>query len=63
MNIWCLLYGHTWIPEVDAPDPHWHTTKKGAVLEAEAAEGEVEHYDRCRRCDERRRVQRPATNS
>lgn len=60
MNFFCLLFGHTWVPETSSPDPHWHTTKKGDVLAGTEVEGEVRYFDRCRRCGETRDVPRPA---
>jgi hypothetical protein len=60
MSFFCTLLGHTWMPETSAPDPHWHTTKKGDVLESSGTEGEVRYLDRCVRCGKTRDVPAPA---
>ena len=59
MNLFCAILGHTWVPAVSSPDPHWHTTKKGEILVQEADEGDVRYFDRCQRCGEVRDVPRP----
>lgn len=62
MNFFCRIFGHTWLPLTEAPDPRWNTTKDGVVLEA-TAEGAVRHFDECRRCRDRREVQAPIRES
>lgn len=58
MNIFCLLLGHTWIPETQSPEICWTATKGGHVLEQTAGDEPVRHYDVCRRCGERREAAR-----
>ena len=59
MSIFCTLLGHTWQPETSSPNPHWHTTKKGDVLEGASSESEVRYFDRCVRCGTTREVKKP----
>jgi hypothetical protein len=56
MNLFCRLFGHTWLPETRAPEPQWNTTKAGQVLVATFPETAVRHVEVCRRC----RTERPA---
>jgi hypothetical protein len=56
MNIFCRLFGHTWIPETRAPSVRWNTTKDGHILAPTIAEQEVRHVELCRRCG----LERPA---
>jgi hypothetical protein len=50
MNIFCIIFGHTWIPETQAPDPLWSPTKSGDILTPTVDEEAVRHFDVCRRC-------------
>lgn len=54
MNLFCRIFGHTWWPEVEAPQPRWNNTKDGDVLVPTAAETAVRHYEVCKRCGEQR---------
>lgn len=50
MNFFCLLFGHTWMPETRSPLVRWNTTKDGHTLVPTIAESEVVHVEICRRC-------------
>jgi hypothetical protein len=54
MNVFCRLFGHTWIPETRAPAVRWNTTKDGHVLNPTVAGEEIRHLEVCRRCGEER---------
>ena len=54
MNVFCRLFGHTWIPGTDAPSPRWNNNKDGHILEASVEDQEVRHFFECRRCGERK---------
>jgi len=56
MNFFCRLFGHTWWPEVDAPEVRWNTTKGMQTLASSFGEPEIRHYEVCKRCGERRDV-------
>ncbi len=55
MNVFCRLFGHTWIPITETPKVSWNTGDDGLVLHAKS-QGEVEFFDECVRCRERRSV-------
>lgn len=50
MNVFCRLFGHTWIPETRAPSVRWNTTKDGHVLNPTVGEEAIQHLEICRRC-------------
>jgi hypothetical protein len=56
MNVFCSLFGHTFVPETRAPSVRWNTTKDGQVLNPTVAEQAIQHLDVCRRCG----LERPA---
>jgi hypothetical protein len=56
MNFFCLLFGHTWVPETRAPSVRWNTTKDGQVLNPTVGEEAIQHLEVCRRCQEERSV-------
>lgn len=58
MNVFCRLFGHTWIAETRSPGVRWNTTKDGHILTSSAEESDVRHLEVCRRCGEER--SRPA---
>lgn len=51
MNVFCLLFGHTWVPETRAPKVRWNTTKDGQVLNPTAGDEAIQHLLLCRRCN------------
>ncbi len=60
MNVFCRIFGHTWLPVTEAPEPQWNTTKEGHVLAASghapaaSSNGDsVRHFQECKRCGER----------
>ncbi|MCB9915438.1 MAG: hypothetical protein H6828_09855 [Planctomycetes bacterium] len=53
MSIFCRLYGHTWIHDVESPKIRWNTDKDQVELHA-TVEGEPRFFERCVRCGERR---------
>ncbi|MFT5291998.1 MAG: hypothetical protein ACI8QS_000868 [Planctomycetota bacterium] len=53
MNVFCRIFGHTWLPVTEAPEPQWNTTKEGHVLTASSKSDDVQHYQECKRCGER----------
>ncbi|MBM3986598.1 MAG: hypothetical protein FJ294_01410 [Planctomycetes bacterium] len=55
MNIFCRLFGHTWVPVTDNPKISWNAKDDGQVLHASPA-GETRFFDECVRCRERREV-------
>jgi hypothetical protein len=54
MNVFCRLFGHTWIPETRAPSVRWNTTKEGHVLNPTIGDEAIRHLEVCRRCGEER---------
>ena len=50
MNVFCRLFGHTWVPETRAPQVRWNTTKDGQVLNATVGSETIQHLEVCRRC-------------
>ena len=58
MNIFCRIFGHTWVAVTDTPKISWNADEAGFVLNATAA-GEVRFFDECVRCRERREVVPP----
>ena len=50
MNVFCRLFGHTWIPETRTPSVRWNTTKEGHVLKPTVGEEAIRHLEVCRRC-------------
>ena len=54
MNVFCRLFGHTWIPETRVPSTRWNTTKAGHTLAATIGEEDVRHLEVCRRCGDER---------
>ena len=54
MNVFCRLFGHTWIPETRAPSVRWNTTKDGQVLNPTVGDEGIRHLEVCRRCGEER---------
>ena len=50
MNVFCLLFGHTWVPETRAPQVRWNTTKDGHVLNPTVGSETIQHLEVCRRC-------------
>ncbi len=56
MNLFCRLFGHTWIPETRAPSVRWNTTKDGHILNPTIGEEPVLHVEVCRRCGAERPV-------
>jgi hypothetical protein len=53
MNIFCRIFGHTWIHDVIDPKIAWNNDKGLVELHATAA-GEPEFFERCVRCQDRR---------
>ena len=53
MNIFCRIFGHTWIHDVDEPKIAWNNDKGLVELHA-TSDGEPRFYERCVRCQERR---------
>lgn len=54
MNVFCRLFGHTWIAETRSPSVRWNTTKDGHVLNPTIGEEAILHLEVCRRCGEER---------
>ena len=54
MNVFCRLFGHTWVPETRSPSVRWNTTKDGQVLNPTIGDEAVQHLEVCRRCNEER---------
>lgn len=54
MNVFCRLFGHTWIPETRVPTVRWNTTKDGHVLNPTVGDEGIRHLEVCRRCAEER---------
>ena len=54
MNVFCLLFGHTWVQETRAPIVRWNTTKDGHVLNPTVGTEPIRHLEVCRRCAEER---------
>ncbi len=52
MNIFCRIFGHTFVHKVTGPNIRWATTKNLSEL-SQVAAGEPEFYTECARCHER----------
>jgi hypothetical protein len=50
MNLFCLFFGHTFLPETRSPLVRWNTTKDGHILVPTIGDDEVVHVEVCRRC-------------
>jgi hypothetical protein len=50
MNLFCSLFGHTWVPETRTPSVRWNTTKDGHVLNPTIGQEAIRHLEVCRRC-------------
>ncbi len=63
MKLLCRLFkvGCTWVPEIQAPDVRWNTTKGMHTLASSFDDVEIKHFEVCRRCGERRELA-PLTN-
>ena len=55
MNIFCAIFGHTWVPRTEDSNPQWNTTKKMNVL-MPATDRTTRYFDACQRCNEEREV-------
>ena len=55
VNIFCTLFGHTWVPRTDDSDPQWNTTKAMNVL-MPSTDRKTRYYDECQRCHIQREV-------
>jgi hypothetical protein len=53
MNLFCRLFGHTWLHKVDEPKIRWTTAKNMSELEA-TVDGAPRFYLECARCKDRR---------
>ncbi len=53
MNIFCRIFGHTWIHDVEDPKIAWNNDKGQTELFA-TAESEPQFFELCVRCQERR---------
>ena len=54
MNVFCRLFGHTWVPETRSPSVRWNTTTDGHVLNPTMDGQEIRHLEVCRRCNAER---------
>jgi len=54
MNVFCRLFGHTWLPETRTPEVRWNTTKDGHILTSTAFGDGIRHVEICRRCGDER---------
>lgn len=52
MNIFCRIFGHTFVHKVDDPKIRWSNTKTLSEL-VQTTEGEPEFYTECARCGDR----------
>jgi hypothetical protein len=50
MNLFCRLFGHTWLPVTRTPLLRWNTTKEGHTLVPAIDGEEIRHLEVCRRC-------------
>ncbi len=57
MNVFCRIFGHTYVASTEAPEPRWNTTKAGVVLVQTAPAGAPRYFEQCRRCGEQRDAQ------
>jgi hypothetical protein len=53
LNIFCRIFGHTWIHAVDEPKIAWNAGKDQVELHA-SFEGQTQFFEECVRCRERR---------
>jgi hypothetical protein len=56
MNLFCVLFGHTWTPGADNPKTAWNVDADGQLLKATPAAA-VTFYEECVRCRNRRPVE------
>lgn len=53
MNIFCRIFGHTWVHKVEEPKIRWTNAKNLSELE-QTVDGEPRFYLECARCKEQR---------
>ena len=53
MNVFCRIFGHTWVHKVDEPKIRWTNAKNLSELE-HSVTGEPRFYLECARCKEER---------
>ena len=51
-NLFCRLFGHTWVHRTDNPKISWNTAKNLSELE-QTASGEPRFWLECQRCGQR----------
>lgn len=56
MNLFCRLFGHTWVPRSDNPKIRWTAAENMSEMQMES-KGEVRLWEACARCGERREVE------
>ncbi len=55
MNLFCRLFGHTWVPQADNPKIRWTAAENMSEMQM-VTEAEVRLWEQCARCKERRDV-------
>jgi hypothetical protein len=53
MNLFCRLFGHTWVHQTDNPKIRWTAAENMSEMHMQS-EGEVRFWEQCARCKERR---------
>ncbi len=62
MNVFCLLFGHTWVNGAENPKTAWNVDETGQLLIARPAT-EPRFFEQCARCKQRRDVEPPDVTS
>ncbi|HEV8114052.1 MAG TPA: hypothetical protein VGR31_14870 [Planctomycetota bacterium] len=56
MNLFCRLFGHTWVHQSENPKIRWTAAENMSEMQMQGP-GEVRFWEECARCKERREVQ------
>jgi len=56
MNLFCRLFGHTWVHQADNPKIRWTPAENMSEM-VMLSEGPVRFWEECARCKERRELE------
>ena len=59
MNLFCRLFGHTWVPRSDNPKIRWTAAENMSEMQM-TAPGDVRLWEECARCGTERDIPRRA---
>ena len=56
MNLFCRLFGHTWVPQSDNPKIRWTAAENMSEMQMQGP-AKVHLWEMCARCKERREIE------